>query len=123
MSFKGHALVLYLSPELSLALAKTEADFELGRSYAGLLAICEGFHTLGHLSDPVYVRLKKRYSEKLIEEVKAEENPLDKTFKTMLNSWDELPPKTREWTIRKAQENPENPLAKKILEKISSSGN
>jgi hypothetical protein len=123
LSFKGHALVLYLSPELSLALAKTEAEYELGRSYAGLLAICEGFHTLGHLPDPVYIKLKKRYSLKLVEEVKTEESPLDRTFKTMLNNWDELPPKTREWTLKKARENPENPLAKKILEKMGSSGN
>ena len=36
---KEHGLLLYLPPELHLALIKFEAEHEIGRSYAGLLLL------------------------------------------------------------------------------------
>jgi len=49
-----HYLPLMLNAKLKMALIKLQADRELGQSYAGLLALVEGLHSLKYLNDEDY---------------------------------------------------------------------
>lgn len=61
--FREHGLMLYLGPQLYSAFIRLQADKDLGRSYAGLLAFVEGLHELGYLSDKDYAVAVKRYNQ------------------------------------------------------------
>lgn len=67
-----HGVMLYLDRTLYRAFIRLQADYELGRSYAGLLPFVEGLYTLGFLSKDEYVQHRKRYSEKLEDKTKFE---------------------------------------------------
>lgn len=69
---KEHGLQLFLIPELQQALAKLQVDRNLGRCYAGLLAITEGFYKCGCIDKEVYEALKERYSTPIVCSVVAE---------------------------------------------------
>lgn len=71
---KDHGLLLFLAPELVIALAKVQIQKEIGRSYAGLYALTVGLHQLGVLSEEQFEVLEKRYSESLVQE--PSEKPL-----------------------------------------------
>ena len=112
--FKEHGLMLYLSPELTIALVKLQAERELGRSYAGLLAFVEGMNYLGLLSKEDYVRLKTRYSSGLIKEkpltldelkAKRQLEEEDRLFSMVLDQWAEHPDKKwrEDWITRAKQ--------------------
>lgn len=96
---KEHGLLLFLPPELILALAKVQIQKEIGRSYAGLYALTVGFHQLGAISKEQFEVLEKRYSEPLVQE--PSQKPLspaelldkqklqakDRYFLTVLDQW------------------------------------
>jgi hypothetical protein len=63
-----HYLPLMLNAKLKMALIKLQADKELGQSYAGLLALVEGLHSLKYLNDEDYLIYQKRYSQKLVDD-------------------------------------------------------
>ena len=112
--FKEHGLMLYLSPELSIALVKLRAEKELGRSYAGLLALVEGMNHLGFLSSEDYEKLKRRYSQGLVKEQpltleqlqkKQKQEKMSKTLSMVLDQWSLHPdPKWRSYWIAIAEQ-------------------
>jgi len=61
---------------MRLALIKLEAEKELDPSYAGLYALNEGLHSLGHLNDKDYEIFKKRYSDKLVNDTEQEKEEI-----------------------------------------------
>jgi hypothetical protein len=65
---KDHGLLLFLGPELILALADVQVKKKIGRTYAGLYALTVGLHQLGAIDDETFAILEKRYSEKLVPE-------------------------------------------------------
>lgn len=97
---KEHGLLLFLPPELILALAKVEVQKEIGRTYAGLYALAVGLHQLGAIDDETFAFFEKRYSEKLVPE--QPQKPLtpvellekqklqskDRLFLSVLDQWD-----------------------------------
>lgn len=126
MVFKEHGLMLYMDAEIQVALVQLRADKHLGRSYAGLLALTEGLHTLGYLNEEQYKTHRKKYTipidEKpkqltLEESKKAEERKLlEKQFAQIIEQWDLHPDKTwREHWTRKAHEYGDLVNARKLL--------
>lgn len=112
MSFHEHGLVLYLSPELYLALVKLQADRTLGRCYAGLSALIEGFYRLGYLSKEDYEELSKRYNKPLIRkkeptsaQLKEHEEieRLEKHFLNVSRQWPQLSNRVRNGHVRNAR--------------------
>lgn len=97
MRSNDHYLPLLLNAKLKLALIKLQADRELGQSYAGLLALVEGLHSLNYLGDEDYLLYSKKYSRKLVEDqvVAQEMDPqavrelesMTKLFKGVLADW------------------------------------
>lgn len=98
MRSHDHYLPLMLNAKLKMALIKLQADRELGQSYAGLLALIEGLHSLKYLDDEDYLVYSKRYSKKLVEEVQKGVKDMDpqavreldsmtKLFKGVLADW------------------------------------
>jgi hypothetical protein len=116
---KEHGLLLFLPPELQLAHAKMQVDKKLGRSYAGLLALTEGFYKSGCLDKEQYDALKERYSHPMlcsvvtqrtrprtVEQVQ-EQNKLRKLevdFSNVINNWTTMSTKSRMFWMTKAQE-------------------
>jgi len=113
MGFKEHGLMLFLGPELYVSFIKFQADKELGRSYAGLLAFTEGLHKLGYLEQGDYEVLKKRYSQGLTKEqpltmeqlqTKSEVENMAKKFSMVLDQWNlHKDKKWRDRWIREAE--------------------
>ncbi len=111
--FREHGLMLYLGPELYLGFIKLQADKELGRSYAGLLAFVEGMHSLGYLKDADYETLKTKYSQGLTKDqpltikqlqTKSEQDKMTQAFKMVLDQWSlHTDPKWRNRWIREAE--------------------
>jgi len=101
-------VVLFLPPELYLGIVKLQADKELGKPYACLLAITEGLYHMGYISKEAYEVYSKKYSDKLIkEEVKLptpeeqlEINKYRVSFRNIIKNWKEV--KDKEFWIRKA---------------------
>ena len=97
---KEYGLLLFLKPELLLGLAKIQVLKEVGRSYAGLLALTVGFHELGAIDDETFAVFEKKYSEKLVREqpqkpltpVELLENQKlqskDRYFLSVIGQWD-----------------------------------
>jgi hypothetical protein len=112
-SFREHGLMLYLCPELQIAHVKLQADKELGRSYAGLLAFTEGLHTLGYLEKADYERLREKYSQGLEKEQpltfeqlqkQKEIDKMAKKFSMVLDQWHMHPDsKWRDYWLREAE--------------------
>lgn len=99
-NFKEHGLMLYLGPELLIAHVKLQAAKELGRSYAGLLALTEGLYKLGFLEQADYERLRAYYSqgpkktqpltmEQL--QTRTEQDKMAKKFSGVLEQWADHP--------------------------------
>ena len=63
---REHGLLLFLNPTLTLSLVKLQADRNLGRSYAGLLALAEGLYQLGYLDKANHDQVAEKYSIPLI---------------------------------------------------------
>ena len=105
---KPHGVVVFLPPELYLGIVKLQADKELGKPYACLLAITEGLYHMGYISKEAYEVYSKKYSDRLIkEEVKPptpeeqlEINKYRVSFRNIIKNWNEV--KNKEFWIRKA---------------------
>jgi enterochelin esterase-like enzyme len=86
-----------LNAKLKLSLIKLQADRELGQSYAGLLALIEGLHSLKYLGDEDYLLFSKKYSKKLVvedqkvqgmdQQAVRELESMTKLFKGVLADW------------------------------------
>lgn len=96
-SFHEHGILLYLDRDLYRAFIKLQADRDLGRSYAGLVALVTGFYQLGYISKEVYEDRLKKYSQPLesskpLTPEESRERQLlahkDLQFKGMLDQWD-----------------------------------
>lgn len=123
---KGHGLVLYLAAELVLSLAKLQTEKRLGRSYAGLLALTEGFHELGVLSDEDYEHAKAQYSVSLVQKnkkpltltqikQKEEFEELEKHYSRLLEQWATLSEKTKTFHLKKAEKDAKKAKTAKLL--------
>ena len=126
---KEHGLLLFLTPELLLALAKVQVQKEVGRSYAGLLALAIGFHELGAIDDETFSVLERRYCEKLVQEPRPkplstaelmEKRKLEiknRYFLSLLDQWDlHKDPKWRQRAFAEAEKfGDELESARKIL--------
>ena len=124
---KPHGVVLFLPPELYLGIVKLQADKELGKPYACLLAITEGLYHMGYISKEAYEVYSKKYSDRLIKEEVKPPTPkeqmeivkLSTSFQNILKNWNEV--KDKEFWIRKAEKALKRygeaniPEAKKIL--------
>lgn len=129
---KDNGLLLFMPGEHQLALARLQANRGLGRSYAGLLALTEGFHELGCLDKEEYEALKERYSQKLpcsvvsertrprTVEVVMEQTRLKKLeadFSNAVTNWPLMTEKARLYWLKKAKEfNGKVPSAQMLLE-------
>lgn len=120
---KEHGLLLYLPPELTLALAKVQVDHKLSRSRAGLLALTEGFSKLACLGELEHQFFVDRYSMKLsgTAECAAEalakphslvdvekQNDIQKLeadFSNVLSQWQSMKVKAQQYWLKKAEAN------------------
>ncbi len=95
---KPHGFLIYLPPELYIAIVKLQADKQLGRCYPVLYALNEGLFRLGYIPRETYETFEKRYSQKLVKEepkplTKQEAEQLkllqekEKTFNMVLDQW------------------------------------
>jgi len=103
---KSHGFLIYLPPELYIAIVKLQADKQLGRCYPVLYALNEGLFRLGYIPKETYETFEKRYSQKLIKEepkplTKQEQEQLkllkqkEKAFSNVLDQWNIHP--SKEW--------------------------
>ena len=121
--------MLYLAPELYHGFVKMQADRNLGRSYAALLAYVEGLHRLGYINQDVYEKYTEKYDVPLV--VQEESKPLtrkqiekekknaewSKQFSKIAKEWNTLNEKSKHWYINKARELVDKvPEAKLILD-------
>lgn len=124
--FKEHGVLLYLPPELYSAFIRLQADKGLGRSYAGLLALTEGLHCLGYLSEDEHAIYVKRYSRKLTEQKtaltlqqtkeKEARIKLEKQFSDIIKQWSTMKQSSRDYYMKKALDNKEIiPNAKLVI--------
>lgn len=112
-------MLLYMPGELQLALAQLQSNRRLGRSYAGLLALTEGFYASGCLDKEVYEALKERYSQKLPCSIVTERakprtteaaqeqtllRKLDADLSNVIKQWSTVPTKSRLHWANKAKE-------------------
>jgi len=112
---KPHGFLIYLPPQLYIAIVKLQADKQLGRCYPVLYAINEGLFRLGYISRETYETFEKRYSQKLIKEepqplTKQEAKQLEllkekeKAFSNVLDQWNIHPsPEWRKGWLKEAQ--------------------
>lgn len=124
---KPHGFLVYLAPELYMAIVKLQADKGLGRVYPVLYTINEGLYKLGYIKKEVYEIYEKKYSEPLIQEKpkpltkeRLEEQKklreLEKLFSQVIERWPKLSEKARIKHIAKAKTCLENvPNAKLVL--------
>jgi hypothetical protein len=116
---KEHGLLLFLPAELQLAHAKLQVDRKLGRSYAGLLALTEGFYKCGCLDKAEYDALKERYSMKLPCSIIAERTKprtveqmqeqtrlrkIEVDLSNVISNWATMPTKSRLFWLNKAKD-------------------
>jgi len=112
--FKEHGVMLYLDKTLYKAFIRLQSDKGLGRSYAGLLPLVEGLHTMGFLTDEEYRDHVKRYSQPLGDELKhttwqelqmkTQVRNLDKVLAFGIDDWSNLGEEEKAWYVRKAKE-------------------
>ena len=106
---KTHSAVVFLAPELYLGIVKLQADREIGKPYAVLLAVTEGLYHLGYISKEAYEIYSKKYSEKLVKEKikpltpkeELEIQKLTASFKNIIKNWELT--KQKEYWIQKAK--------------------
>lgn len=120
--------MLYLAPELYHGFVKMQADRNLGRSYAALLAYVEGLYTLGYINQDVYEKYAAKYNVPLVQEEsksltrkQIEEQKKDeewsKRFSDAAEQWEKISEKSRQYHVAKARELIDKvPEAKRILE-------
>ena len=123
---KDHILRLFLSSELNMGLVDLQAKKRLGRSFAGLLALTEGLHSLGCLSEEEYNFFKKRYSDKLVKkkpltpvQLKQKEKleAWEQQFSGVLSQWTSMKPQSKRYYVEQAQKYLDSvPNAKLILD-------
>jgi hypothetical protein len=127
---KDHGLLLFLSGEHLMGLAKLQVKLGLGRTYAGLYLFNEGLHSMDCITDEDYQRFKAKYSEKLVAEhpkprttveLKAREQDtrIARDFSLALSQWATMNEKSRKFYVDKANSNPAILGAKLILELAS----
>jgi hypothetical protein len=127
---KEYGLLLFLKPELLLGLAKVQVQKQVGRSYAGLLALTVGFHELGAIDDETFTFFEKRYCEKLVQEPlqkplstaelmeKRRMETKDSQLKMMLVQW-EIHKSESAWRLKivsHAEKYPQLESAKRVME-------
>jgi len=123
---RQHGLLLYLGPKEVIALAKLQANKELGRSFAGKLALTEGFHQHGVLSDEDYEEAKTRYTVSLIQknkkpptlkqiQKKQELTELENYYSRALDQWVIMKPKSKEYYLAKAKNDAKKVKAARLL--------
>ena len=133
---KPHGFLIYLPPQLYIAIVKLQADKQLGRCYPVLYALNEGLFRLGYISRETYETFEKRYSQKLIKEelkplTKQEAKQLEqlkekeKAFSMVLDQWNIHP--SQEWRsgwLKEAQKYKDKiPNAKLVLALASEENN
>jgi len=104
-----HECRIYLAPELYLGIVKLQADREIGKPYAVLLAVTEGLHNLGYISKEAYEAYSKKYSEKLVKEKiepltpkeQIEISKLSESFYNIMKNWEDV--KNKEFWVKKAE--------------------
>lgn len=119
---------LYLDRKLYLACVQLQADKRLSKSKAGLLALTEGLHVLGYLSDGDYEVYKNKYSVSLdakpltptqIKEQETKANrdrQLNRHYHQVLEQWDTLGKKAKSFHLKKANGDKHLKYAKRILD-------
>jgi hypothetical protein len=119
---------LYLDRKLYLACVRLQADKKLSKSKAGLLALTEGLHSLGYLSDGDHEVYKAKYSISLdfkpltptqIKEQETKANrdrQLNRHYKQVLEQWNTLSEKAKSSHLKRAEENKHLKYAKRVLE-------
>lgn len=123
---REHGLLLYLNPVEVLALAKLQTDCELGRSFAGKLALAEGFYSLGVLSEDAYEEAKRKYSVKITEKnkkpptlkqikKKQELEELEAYYSRALNAWSTMKESSKQFYLKKALKDSKKVKAAKLL--------
>ena len=131
---REHGLLLYLGPEEVLALAKLQTENELGRSYAGKLALVEGFHQLGVLSDQDYEAFKAKYSVKITEknqkpptlkqmQVKQELTELENYYSRALKQWATMKDSAKQYYLTKAEKDAKKVKNAKLLLDLANPNN
>ena len=114
MKFQEHGILLYLSRDLYTAFIRLQGDKDLGRSYAGLLALTEGMFRLGYISKDVYEEHVKKYSQPMTQpkpptqeqlEERRELEELEKQFAAVLKQGlNTLSERSQQYWIKKAAE-------------------
>jgi hypothetical protein len=128
---KEHGLLLFLAPELQLALAQLQVNQQLSRARAGLLALTEGFYKCGCIKKEAYEALKNRYSEKITCSIVAEHakprtvqevqeqtrlRKLEVEFSRVISQWSSMSTKNRNSWLKEAEEYKDRvPNAKLVL--------
>ena len=110
-----------------MANVKLRAKKGLGRSFASLLAVTEGFYHLGFLPEEDYLKLKEKYSTPLIQDkkkpltlkqnkAKEEKEKLNWTLGNVADQWEIHP--SKDWRgkwVNIAQQHPELENAIRVL--------
>jgi len=123
--FREHGVMLFLSKELYMGFIKLQAEKNLGRSFAGLLPFIEGLYKLGYISEDVYEVHKRKYSRPLTEDStptleklhrKLDQDKLVKQFSNIIKAWPTMKAKSKIYWIKRAEEHPDIPNAKLLLD-------
>lgn len=123
---KPHGYLLYLGPELYMAVVQLQAALKLGRTFSALLPLTEGLHHMGYLSEENYEKLKAKYSVSLIEaykkpltlkqlQAKAEVERLEKHYSDVLAQWPQLNKKAKLTHLRNAEKHAKDVRAAKLI--------
>ena len=119
---------LYLDRKLYLAAIRLQADRKLSKSKAGLLALVEGLHTLGYLSNADYEVYKNKYSVSLDEESispseilrketkEALYRQLNNHYRQVIQQWKTLRVDVKYYHVKDAKKNLNLKYARKLVE-------
>lgn len=124
--FREHGVLIYMAPPLYKGWVKLQADKDLGRAFAALLAFNRGLYEMGYIPKSVYLRFKEKYSTPLDKEPQQltlaetpkqnELNELNETFGKVIAQWNFHPEQAwRDQWIKRAMQNGDLPNAKKLL--------
>ena len=129
-SERANAHMIFLPTELYLGLIDKMSALKIGKSHAILDCINESLHNEGFIDNEVYLKFKGQYRRPLleivkekrmketIEESKPELSKERKTFLMILKQWETVPPKSKQYYLKKAQELKDKiPEAEEILKK------
>lgn len=133
MRGKGHGLILYMPESFVLSLAELQFKMKLGRSWAGLLALTEGFHQLGVLSDEDYETYRARYTTSILEKNKKpptlkqlrhkeELEELENYYSRALDQWATMKDSAKQYYLRKAEQDTKKAKNAKLLLDLATNG-